>query len=68
MRISTSGRLLEQRNAKETQAVLDSQLSQGLANVAPEFFSRLSVAYEPVWAIGNSLHHENPQQARMRFC
>ena len=58
------GETLEQRNAKQTQAVLDSQLSQGLANVPPEFFSRLSVAYEPVWAIGNSLHHENPQQAQ----
>ena len=58
------GETLEQRNAKQTQAVLDSQLSQGLANVPPEFFSRLSVAYEPVWAIGNSLHHENPEQAQ----
>ena len=58
------GETLEQRNAKQTEAVLDSQLSQGLANVPPEFFSRLSVAYEPVWAIGNSLHHENPQQAQ----
>src|SRR5664280_973965 len=44
------GETLEQRNAKQTEAVLDSQLSQGLANVPPEFFSRLSVAYEPVWA------------------
>jgi triosephosphate isomerase len=58
------GETLEQRNAKQTEAVLDSQLSQGLANVPPEFFSRLSVAYEPVWAIGNSLHHENPEQAQ----
>jgi triosephosphate isomerase len=58
------GETLEQRNAKQTETVLDSQLSQGLANVPPEFFSRLSVAYEPVWAIGNSLHHENPQQAQ----
>ena len=43
--------------------MLDSQLSQGLANVPPEFLCRLSIAYEPVWAIGNALHHENPQQA-----
>jgi len=57
------GETLEQREAKQTKAVLDSQLSQGLANVPPEFFSRLSIAYEPVWAIGNALHHETPQQA-----
>jgi triosephosphate isomerase len=57
------GETLEQRNAKQTEAVLDSQLSQGLANVPPEFLCRLSIAYEPVWAIGNALHHENPQQA-----
>jgi triosephosphate isomerase len=57
------GETLEQRNAKQTEAVLDGQLSQGLANVPPEFLSRLSIAYEPVWAIGNALHHETPQQA-----
>jgi triosephosphate isomerase len=34
------GETLEQRNAKQTEAVLDSQLSQGLANVPPEYFSR----------------------------
>jgi len=57
------GETLEQRKAKQTEAVLDRQLSQGLANVPPEFLSRLSIAYEPVWAIGNAMHHENPQQA-----
>jgi triosephosphate isomerase len=57
------GETLGQRKAKQTEAVLDSQLTQGLANVPPEFLSRLSIAYEPVWAIGNALHHENPQQA-----
>jgi triosephosphate isomerase len=61
------GETLEQRNAKQTEAVLDSQLSQGLANVPPEFFSRLSVAYEPVWAIGNSLHHESTTGAGCAF-
>ena len=58
------GETLEQRKAKHTEAVLDSQLSQGLANVPPEFLSRLSIAYEPVWAIGNALHHESPEQAQ----
>jgi triosephosphate isomerase len=57
------GETLEQRKAKQTEAVLDRQLTQGLANVPPEFLSRLSIAYEPVWAIGNAMHHETPQQA-----
>jgi triosephosphate isomerase len=57
------GETLEQRKAKHTESVLDSQLSQGLANVPPEFLSQLSVAYEPVWAIGNALHNETPQHA-----
>ena len=57
------GETLEHRKANETEAVLDSQLSRGLANVPPEFLSLLSITYEPVWAIGNPLHHANPQQA-----
>ena len=57
------GETWDQRDAGQTEAVLDRQLSQGLANLPPEFLSRLSIAYEPVWAIGNALHHENPQQA-----
>jgi triosephosphate isomerase len=57
------GETLEQRQAKQMGSVLERQLSLGLANVPPESLSRLSIAYEPVWAIGNALHHETPQQA-----
>jgi triosephosphate isomerase len=57
------GETLEQRKAKQTEAVLDSQLSEGLANVSPEFLAQLSIAYEPVWAIGNDEHHATPKQA-----
>jgi triosephosphate isomerase len=58
------GETLQQRKAKQTEAVLDTQLSKGLANVPPGMFCRLSIAYEPVWAIGNALHHATPQQAQ----
>jgi triosephosphate isomerase len=34
-----------------------------LAGVLPEALSCLSIAYEPVWAIGNAEHHATPQQA-----
>jgi len=57
------GETLEQRRTKQTEAVLDHQLSTGLAGVPDEALSRLSVAYEPVWAIGNDEHHATPQQA-----
>jgi triosephosphate isomerase len=57
------GETLEQRKAMQTEAVLDAQLTKGLANVPPEMLSRLSIAYEPVWAIGNAEHHATPLQA-----
>jgi triosephosphate isomerase len=57
------GETLEQRNAQTTEAVLDHQLSAGLADVPAETLSHLSIAYEPVWAIGNDEHHATPGQA-----
>jgi len=58
------GETLEQRKAKEMDAILDKQLSLGLAGVPLESLSHLSIAYEPVWAIGNADHHATPQQAQ----
>ena len=57
------GETLEQRNSKQTEAVLDRQLSTGLAAVAADALPHLSIAYEPVWAIGNDEHHATPKQA-----
>lgn len=57
------GETLEQRQGGRTEAVLDHQLSTGLAGIPPEVLSHFSVAYEPVWAIGNDEHHATPQQA-----
>jgi len=57
------GETLEQRKTKQTEAVLDRQLSTGLAGVPSDALSRLSIAYEPVWAIGNDEHHATPKQA-----
>jgi triosephosphate isomerase len=58
------GETLEQRKANQTEALLDRQLNLGLANVAVDALSRISIAYEPVWAIGNAEHHATPQQAQ----
>ncbi len=50
------GETLEQREAKQTETVLDRQLIQGLAGLSADTLLCLSIAYEPVWAIGNSGH------------
>jgi triosephosphate isomerase len=57
------GETLEQRKANQTEALLDRQLNLGLANVPANALPRISIAYEPVWAIGNADHHATPQQA-----
>ena len=44
------GETLEERESGKTNAVLDKQLTDGLAGV--EDLTKLVIAYEPVWAIG----------------
>ena len=46
------GELLEQREAGETDRVNAIQLDAGLKGVTAEQMSRVTIAYEPVWAIG----------------
>jgi len=57
------GETLEQRKANQVEALLDRQLGLGLANVPSDALRRVSIAYEPVWAIGSATHHATPQQA-----
>jgi triosephosphate isomerase len=53
----------EQRRAAQTEAVLDRQLTAGLAGVPADAAGRLVLAYEPVWAIGTG-QNATPEQAR----
>ncbi len=46
------GERLEQREGGETEAVLTRQLREVLDGLAEESFERVTLAYEPVWAIG----------------
>lgn len=57
------GETLDERQANETEAVCGRQLACGLAGVRPEWCDRLTIAYEPVWAIGTG-HNATPAQAQ----
>ena len=46
------GELLEEREAGQTEAVIERHLRQGLAGASADEMARVTVAYEPVWAIG----------------
>ena len=46
------GETLAEREAGQTAAVLERQLTQGLAGLTKAEFSPIIIAYEPVWAIG----------------
>ncbi|HSQ55374.1 MAG TPA: triose-phosphate isomerase [Gemmata sp.] len=46
------GELLAEREANQTESVLQRQLARGLAGLDPAQVARLAIAYEPVWAIG----------------
>jgi triosephosphate isomerase len=50
--IMCCGESLAQREAGETEAWLTAQVRAGLAGVAPDAAGVLSIAYEPIWAIG----------------
>jgi triosephosphate isomerase (TIM) len=58
------GETLAEREAGETEAILGHQLTHGLAGLRIETLPNLSLAYEPVWAIGIHGHRATPEQAR----
>ena len=57
------GELLAEREAKQTEEVLEYQLASGLAGLSKDAVSTLVVAYEPVWAIGTG-KVASPEQAQ----
>ena len=57
------GELLAEREAKQTEEVLEYQLASGLAGLSKDAVSKLVVAYEPVWAIGTG-KVASPEQAQ----
>jgi triosephosphate isomerase len=57
------GELIEERKANKTAEVVTRQMKKGLAGLTPEKMSAVTIAYEPVWAIGTGLT-ATPQQAQ----
>ncbi|MEO0649822.1 MAG: triose-phosphate isomerase [Planctomycetota bacterium] len=56
------GELLEERDGGRTEAVVRRQLQAGLEGVTPEQMAKVTLAYEPVWAIGTG-RTASPEQA-----
>ena len=57
------GELLEEREASQTNEVVTRQVKKGLAGLSAEKIRAVTIAYEPVWAIGTGLT-ATPQQAQ----
>jgi triosephosphate isomerase (TIM) len=49
------GELLEERKASKTEDVVTKQLKKGMAGLSGEKARSVTIAYEPVWAIGTGL-------------
>ena len=62
MPIVCIGETLEQRDRNEALAVLDKQIKEGLDGVTGDRLSGMTIAYEPVWAIGTG-RNATPAQA-----
>ena len=58
------GETLAEREAGKMEEVVTTQLAGGLAQIGREMMSRLSIAYEPVWAIGTG-RNASPEQAQL---
>ena len=57
------GELLEEREAGQTEAVIERHLREGLKDVSAAQMADITVAYEPVWAIGTG-KTASPAQAQ----
>ncbi len=57
------GEVLEERNAGIQNSIVETQLKESLFHLSNEDFSRVIIAYEPVWAIGTGVV-ASPDQAQ----
>ena len=57
------GETLQQRQASQTEAVIRTQVLNGLKDIRADQFTPVIMAYEPVWAIGTGMT-ATPDQAQ----
>ena len=57
------GETLDERRAEQTEAILTRQLATALETIDSETMRRVTIAYEPVWAIGTG-ETATPDQAQ----
>lgn len=57
------GEVREERESGKHTAVVKKQIEEGLFNLPAETFRKITIAYEPVWAIGTGLT-ATPEQAQ----
>lgn len=57
------GEMLEDREAGDTEKVVEAQVRGGLVDISAEDMEKIVIAYEPVWAIGTG-KVATPQQAQ----
>ncbi len=55
------GELLAERQANKTTAVVAEQVKKGLAGICSERIQAVTIAYEPVWAIGTGVNATSEQ-------
>jgi len=60
--ILCAGETLDERQAGNTEKVVNRHLTEGLAGIDASMSSRVTIAYEPVWAIGTG-QVATPEQA-----
>jgi triosephosphate isomerase len=59
------GEVLSERQAGNHMRVVKSQIEKGLFDLSPEDFSKVVIAYEPVWAIGTGVNATSGQAQEM---
>ncbi|MGH9398021.1 MAG: triose-phosphate isomerase [Terriglobia bacterium] len=66
--IVCAGETLAEREMDRTQAVLERQFTGGFAGLTTQDFSRIIIAYEPVWAIGTGRTSTPEMAAQSHRC